>query len=203
MQELRAEVRAYWESLQPVFDWSPQEKAARSYTFLRRQVLPRRNAVVALEREVSRLNVVNLQREQRRLRERQGALQSFLSKMLVFALTVGILVAVASTFRVFMLETTRRAAAVANPARRGKAAKALTEVVAGTGRRTKIAFAGSSRRGGTDAYGNGHGAIKFRVVSARAYGEIAGTTGGRQTPQCRHDSPCPGFGHGAPAVHVG
>lgn len=105
VQELRAEVRAYWESLQPVFDWSPQEKAARSYTFLRRQVLPRRNAVVALEREVSRLNVVNLQREQRRLRERQGALQSFLSKMLVFALTVGILVAVASTFRVFMLET--------------------------------------------------------------------------------------------------
>ncbi len=104
VQELRKEVRAYWESLQPVFDWNPQEKAARSYAFLRRQVLPRRNAVVALEREVSHLNVLNLQTEQRRLRERQGALQSFLSKMLVFALAVGILVAIASTVRVFMLE---------------------------------------------------------------------------------------------------
>ncbi len=104
VQELRNEVRAYWESLQPVFDWSPQEKAARSYTFLRRQVLPRRNAVVALEREVSKLNVLNLQREQRRLRERQAALQSFLSKMLLFSLAVGVVVAVASTLRVFVLE---------------------------------------------------------------------------------------------------
>jgi len=104
VQELRKEVRAYWESLQPVFDWNPQEKAARSYAFLRRQVLPRRDAVVALEREVSHLNVLNLQTEQRRLRERQGTLQSFLSKMLVFALAVGVVVAIASTGRVFILE---------------------------------------------------------------------------------------------------
>ena len=104
VQELRKEVRAYWESLQPVFDWNPEEKAARSYGFLRRQVLPRRNAVVALEREVSHLNVLNLQTEQRRLRERQGALQSFLSKMLAFALAVGVVVAIASTSRVFSLE---------------------------------------------------------------------------------------------------
>jgi signal transduction histidine kinase len=104
VQELRKEVRAYWDSVQPVFDWNPQEKAARSYSFLRRQVLPRRDAVVALEREVSHLNVLNLQREQRRLREQQGTLQSFLNKMLLFALSVGILVAVASTLRVFVLE---------------------------------------------------------------------------------------------------
>lgn len=104
VEELRKEVRAYWESVQPVFDWNPQEKAARSYAFLRRQVLPRRNAVVALEREVSKLNVRNLQREQRRLRERQATLQSFLSRMLLFALSVGIVVAVASTLRVFILE---------------------------------------------------------------------------------------------------
>ena len=104
VQQLRTEIRAYWESLQPVFDWDPQEKTARSYAFLRRQVLPRRNAVVALEREVSNLNVLNLQREQRRLRERQATLQLFLSRMLLFALSVGILVAVASTVRVFLLE---------------------------------------------------------------------------------------------------
>lgn len=104
VQELRKEVRAYWESFQPVFEWNPQEKAARSYAFLRHQVLPRRNAVVALEREVSNLNALNLRREQLRLRERQSTLQSFLGKMLLFALSVGVLVAVASTLRVFILE---------------------------------------------------------------------------------------------------
>lgn len=104
VQELREEVRAYWETLQPVFDWNPQEKAKRSSAFLRRQVLPRRNAVVALEKEVSNLNVLNLHREQQRLRERQATLQSFLSRMLLFVLPVGILVAVASTWRVFTLE---------------------------------------------------------------------------------------------------
>ena len=38
------------------------------------------------------------------MRERQAALQAFLTKMLVFALSVGILVAIASTLRVFLLE---------------------------------------------------------------------------------------------------
>ena len=104
VEQLRKEVRAYWETLQPVFDWDPQEKAARSYVFLRRQVLPRRDAVVALEREVSNLNATNLQTEQRRIRERQAALQSFLTRMLLFAVSVGILVALASTLRVFVLE---------------------------------------------------------------------------------------------------
>ena len=104
VEQLREEVRAYWETLQPVFDWDPQEKAARSYVFLRRQVLPRRDAVVALEREVSNLNATNLQTEQRRIRERQSALQSFLTKMLLFAVSVGTLVALASTLRVFVLE---------------------------------------------------------------------------------------------------
>ena len=33
VRQLQSEVRAYWEALQPVFDWDSQEKASRSYCF--------------------------------------------------------------------------------------------------------------------------------------------------------------------------
>jgi hypothetical protein len=46
LSQLRSELRAYWVSMDPILSWSPQEKAALSQVFLRRQVLPRREAVV-------------------------------------------------------------------------------------------------------------------------------------------------------------
>jgi hypothetical protein len=42
LSQLRSELRAYWVSMDPILSWSPQEKAALSQVFLRRQVLARR-----------------------------------------------------------------------------------------------------------------------------------------------------------------
>jgi hypothetical protein len=67
LHELQEQVEGYWESLNPIFDWTIQEKAQRSSRFLRQVVLPRSEAVVTLARELARINEQNLQSEQQRL----------------------------------------------------------------------------------------------------------------------------------------
>lgn len=105
LQELRNELRAYWESMDPIMKWSPQQKAAFGHVFLRQQVLPRRDAVVDLAREISEINTANLEREQHRLDRGQGEFMSFLSRTVASALALGIVVALISTLRAAALES--------------------------------------------------------------------------------------------------
>ena len=102
--QLRAELQAYWESMDPILSWSPARKAALSYMFLRQQVLPRREAVVALAREIGEINAANLRKEQQRLKASQELFQSFLQRTVLLALSLGLLVALVSAARVAFLE---------------------------------------------------------------------------------------------------
>ena len=104
LARLQTEVQAYWDSLDPIFDWTPQDKAALSWSFLRHKVLPRRQAVMDLAREVAKLNTENLNRERQRIRQSQNVLHSFLLKMMWFALGLGTIVALITTYRVATLE---------------------------------------------------------------------------------------------------
>jgi signal transduction histidine kinase len=104
LSRLQAEVQAYWDSLDPIFEWTPQDKAANSWSFLRRKVLPRRQAVMDLAREVAKLNKENLERERQRIRQSQEVLHGFLLKMMGFALSLGTFVALLTTSRVATLE---------------------------------------------------------------------------------------------------
>jgi signal transduction histidine kinase len=97
---IQTEVEAYWESLDPIFEWTPKEKAERSWIFLARKVLPRREAVVGLAREVARLNAETVERERQRLQNNQQVLHRFLIQMTGVALVIGILVALLTTHRV-------------------------------------------------------------------------------------------------------
>lgn len=104
LPRLQTEVQGYWDSLDPIFEWTPKQKAALSWSFLRHKVLPRRKAVVDLAREVARLNQENLDRERRRIGESQIVLHKFLLKMMWFALSLGTVVALLTTYRVAVLE---------------------------------------------------------------------------------------------------
>jgi signal transduction histidine kinase len=104
LPRLQAEVQAYWDSLDPIFEWTPQQKAALSWSFLRHNVLPRRKAVMDLAREVARLNRDNLDHERQRIRQSQQVFHSFLLKMMSFALSLGTVVALITTYRVAVLE---------------------------------------------------------------------------------------------------
>ncbi len=115
VESLEREVKAYWRSLEPIFEWTPAQKVVASYLFFRTHVLPRRNEVVKLVREVAALNAANLEQQRRRLRESHEALRRFLERMALFALSVGLVVAALATMRVTTLE------------RRGEQQRALIE----------------------------------------------------------------------------
>ncbi|HEY3441206.1 MAG TPA: histidine kinase [Paludibaculum sp.] len=104
LSQLRNELEAYWKSVDPILTWSPEDKLVFSRMFLRQVVLPRREAVVALAREIGEINAANLRKEQRRLQGSQELFQSFLRRTVAFALVLGLVVAVISTARVAVLE---------------------------------------------------------------------------------------------------
>jgi signal transduction histidine kinase len=104
LRKFQDEVQAYWESLDPIFEWTPKQKAERTWIFLARRVLPRREAVVSLARELSRLNKETLERERKRIENTQAVLRKFLVQMTGFAFGLGILVALATIHRVLSLE---------------------------------------------------------------------------------------------------
>jgi signal transduction histidine kinase len=104
LHQLREEVEAYWDSLDPIFEWTPEEKARRSWVFLARRVLPRRKAVVNLASELAKINTDNLERERQRLHASQEVLHGFLLQIMGIALAIGILVALLTIYRVLRLE---------------------------------------------------------------------------------------------------
>lgn len=104
LKRLQSEVQAYWDSLDPIFDWTMQQKAQMSWSFLRHKVLPRRQAVVGLAHEVARLNNANLQRERQKIQDSQDAFRGFLKEIMAFALALGVIVAFITTYRVAVLE---------------------------------------------------------------------------------------------------
>jgi signal transduction histidine kinase len=104
LDRLRSEAEAYWDSLEPVFDWTPQEKAAKGLDFLARNWLPRRESVVKLAREDAEMNISNLEKERQRLNASQMALGRFLLEVTGLALVLGTCVALLTIRRVTTLE---------------------------------------------------------------------------------------------------
>ncbi len=104
LRRLESEMGPYWESLDPIFGWSPAQKAALSSLFLRQKVLPRRQAVMDLAREIQSFNQANYQHEQEKIRRRQREFHAYLRLMVLWALLLGLLVAGVSIYRVSRLE---------------------------------------------------------------------------------------------------
>jgi signal transduction histidine kinase len=104
LARLQEEVGAYWDSLDPIFEWTAEEKARRSWVFLARKVLPRREAVVSLVKEIATMNTLNLERERQRIANSQQVLHAFLRRIMAAAVSFGIFVALLTIYRVFVLE---------------------------------------------------------------------------------------------------
>jgi len=104
LRRLKEELERYWDSLEPLFAWTFRQKIAFSSMFLRQQVLPRRDAVLALARELRDLNQENLERQRQKIDRKQNELPVFLGRMLAVTLVLGLLVAGASIYRINRLE---------------------------------------------------------------------------------------------------
>ncbi len=104
LSQLRYEIDAYWDSFDPIFEWMPQQKLALSALFLRKQVLPRRDAALAMAQEIQKLNQSHVQRQRQRLRQGQIAFHRYVLWMIGIVVSLGVIVAAVSIFRVTQLE---------------------------------------------------------------------------------------------------
>src|SRR6476646_7609217 len=57
---LESQLDDYWQTFEPLFDWTSAEKVFRSASFLRKEVVPKREAILAIAEEIEQLNNANL-----------------------------------------------------------------------------------------------------------------------------------------------
>jgi signal transduction histidine kinase len=95
---------AYWAAFEPLFDWTAVEKVMQSARFLRREVLPRREAVLTMTREIEALNNANLAAQRAEVERRQAAFRTDLDRRLQRTLILGLIVALVAVLRLRQLE---------------------------------------------------------------------------------------------------
>jgi signal transduction histidine kinase len=101
---LQTQLDDYWETFDPLFDWTPTEKILRSASFLRREVVPRREAVLTIAQEIEELNNANLAAQRAEVARRHAAFRDDLYRLLWRSLLLGLVVALAAVFRLRVLE---------------------------------------------------------------------------------------------------
>ncbi len=101
---LQGKLEEYWQAFEPLFDWTPAEKQNLSAVFLRRQVLPRREAVLDIASKIEELNNENLKAQRVEVDRRYAAFRSDLNSLLWRTLLLGLVVAIVAVFRLRVLE---------------------------------------------------------------------------------------------------
>ena len=104
IDNLEAKLADYWEAFDPLFDWTVIEKIVNSAGFLKREVLPRREAVLAITMEIEKLNDANLAAQRAEVTRRQTAFRDDLHRSLWRSLFAGVLVALVAVLRLRTLE---------------------------------------------------------------------------------------------------
>ncbi len=105
VHELRKEVAGYWDSLEPIFAWTPAQKIALSTSFLRGRVLRRREAVLQIAAEAKAINAADLAVRQQHLDAAMGSFRRSGQRTLAVVLALGLIAALASIVRVSRLES--------------------------------------------------------------------------------------------------
>ena len=130
----------------PLFDGTTDKDR---YAFLRREIVPRRDAVMEISAEIEDLNNSNLNAQQVAAAERQRELHQYLTSTLAASLSLGLVVAIAAVIRIRVLERRSGAAARAVAPGRTGAASALESAGENSGGRA----AGVSRASCTTSSG--------------------------------------------------
>jgi signal transduction histidine kinase len=102
--KLQAQLDDYWQTFEPLFDWTATEKIFRSAAFLRQEVVPRREAILGIAQEIEELNNANLAAQQAEVTHRQAAFRSDLFRLLSQTLLLGVVVALIAVYRLRALE---------------------------------------------------------------------------------------------------
>jgi signal transduction histidine kinase len=101
---LQARLDDYWQTFEPLFDWTPAEKILYSARFLQREIVPRREAALALTQQIEQLNDGNLAAEREEAARRHAAFGADLSRLLWQTVLIGLAVALGVVLRLRVLE---------------------------------------------------------------------------------------------------
>jgi signal transduction histidine kinase len=104
MDNLDSRLDEYWQAFQPLFEWSAYEKMMRSGRFLRREVLPRREAVLTITSDIEQLNNANLATQRAEVSRGLATFRADLHRRLWRTLLLGFVVAFVAVIRLRMLE---------------------------------------------------------------------------------------------------
>jgi signal transduction histidine kinase len=102
---LRAELGEYWRILEPVLRWDPAERRRMGYTFLRDEVYPRRQNMLAIADRIAAINEQQLSAGNDQVVDLLGRFQIRLAITLFAAVAFGLGMAAFSIRRILRLET--------------------------------------------------------------------------------------------------
>lgn len=98
ISSLQVQLEQYWETFDPLFDWTVSEKIFRSAGFLRTEVVPRREAALAIAQEIEELNNANLAEQRGEVTRRHAAFRDDLRRSLWQTVFLGLVVALTVVF---------------------------------------------------------------------------------------------------------
>ena len=104
IMSLQTRLDDYWATFDPLFDWTPAEKIMRSAAFLRREVVPRREAALTIAQEIEQLNNANAASQREEVSRRYEAFRAELQRLFFQTMLLGITVAVVVVIRLRVLE---------------------------------------------------------------------------------------------------
>jgi signal transduction histidine kinase len=99
IRRLETQLDEYWQTFEPLFDWTITEKIFRSASFLRKEVVPRRDAILTIAQEIEELNNANLDAQRAEVARRQALFRDDLRRLLWQTVLLGIAVALVAVFR--------------------------------------------------------------------------------------------------------
>lgn len=104
VESLQSKLDEYWATFEPLFDWTAGEKIVRSAAFLRTEVVPRRDAALAIARELEELNNANLATQRDEVARRHASFSNDLRRLTWQTVLLGLFVSVVVTLRLRVLE---------------------------------------------------------------------------------------------------
>jgi signal transduction histidine kinase len=103
-QVLKQELSAYWGVLQPVFQWSTDQRQRRGYAFLSDEVFPRRMAMLGIADQIGSINESQLNAGKEQVQKIFAQVRGGLSVAIGLTVSLGLLLAAFSIHKILGLE---------------------------------------------------------------------------------------------------
>jgi signal transduction histidine kinase len=104
LEDLRARLSEYWRVLDPVFEWTAEQRRGRGFAFMRDEILPRRAAMLELAGQIEIVNERQVSAGNQRVAELFAGFRERLALVMAGTLGLGLLLAGFSVQRVLHLE---------------------------------------------------------------------------------------------------